>query len=184
MGNIIMWNVVSVDGCFEGTHAWDLGHHQAVWGEELQAYVLAQLKTASLLIFGRNTYTGMAAHWTKAVHEPEAPYMNAIPKIVCSTTLSSADWEHTTIVRDAVAELSTLKQQSEGNMFVFGSANLSKSLMTAGLFDEYRICIAPVVLGKGRRLFPDTTPYQKLTLLECSHLKNGGIIVRYGSTTQ
>jgi dihydrofolate reductase len=64
-------------------------------------------------------------------------------------------------------------------MFVFGSGNLSESLMKAGLFDEYRLCIAPVLLGKGKLLFNEGMLYQKLKLVETNPLSTGGIILRY-----
>ena len=76
-------------------------------------------------------------------------------------------------------EIAKLKQQGDGNMYVFGSGNLSQSLMNAGLFDEYRLVIAPVILGKGRRLFTESLKYKKLQLLESHSLTNGGIILRY-----
>jgi dihydrofolate reductase len=68
-------------------------------------------------------------------------------------------------------------------MFVFGSGNLSETLMKERLFDEYRLLVAPVFLGKGRRLFPEGLPYQKLTLLESRPLSSGGIILRYAPVT-
>jgi dihydrofolate reductase len=107
--------------------------------------------------------------------------MNKLPKIVCSTSLQTADWQNTTIVKDAVAELQKIKQEGDGNMFVFGSGNLSESLMKAGLFDEYRLCVAPVFVGKGRRLFAEGVPYQKLKLLQERTLQNGGIILMYSA---
>jgi dihydrofolate reductase len=107
--------------------------------------------------------------------------MNKLPKIVCSSTLQTADWNNTTIVKDAVAGISKLKKEGDGNMFVFGSGNLSESLMKAGLFDEYRLCVAPVFLGKGKRLFNEGLPYQKLKLLQEQTLQSGGVILMYGA---
>jgi Dihydrofolate reductase len=174
-----MWNVISLDGCFEGKTAWDLDFHQTVYDKELEGYSIEQLGTAEMLIFGHKTYEGMADYWTNAEGEPETPYMNKLPKIVCSTTLKTAEWQNTTIVKDAVNELRSLKQQGDGNMFVFGSGMLSESLMKADLFDEYRLCVAPVFLGEGRRLFSEGLPYQKLKLLEERPLKTGGVILMY-----
>jgi dihydrofolate reductase len=174
-----MWNVISLDGYFEGAKAWDLDFHQSVWGKELEDYSIEQLGTADMLVFGSKTYQGMADYWSKADGEPETPHMNKIPKIVCSTTLEVAEWENTTIVKDAVAEIPKLKQQGDGNMFVFGSGMLSASLMKANLFDEYRLCVAPVFLGAGKRLFSEGLPYQKLKLLEARPLKTGGVILMY-----
>ena len=180
MRKLIMWNVVTLDGYFEGEKNWDLNFHELVWGKELEDLSLTQLKSADMLVFGKTTYQGMADYWTKAEGEIEiAKLMNEIQKVVCSSTLKTADWNNTTIVKDAVAEIPKLKQQGNGDMYVFGSGNLSESLMKAELFDEFRLCIAPVFLGNGRLLFPPGTPHKKLKLLEARPLATGGIILRY-----
>jgi dihydrofolate reductase len=173
-----MWNVVSLDGFFEGEKAWDLDFHQTVWGNELEKYSIEQLKTADMLVFGGKTYEGMASYWAKE-NDETAQYMNKIQKVVCSPTLETADWNNSVIVKDAVVELPKLKQQGDGNMFVFGSGILSESLMKADLFDEYRLCVAPVFLGAGKRLFNEGLPYQKLKLLQERPLQSGGVILMY-----
>lgn len=176
-----MWNVVTLDGRFEGEKPWDLSFHELVWGSELEALSLEQLGEASMLVFGENTYKGMAEYWSKAdATDPTvAPYMNSIAKVVCSETLDKAEWNNTTIVRDAVGEIKRLKEGEGGPMFVFGSAILSESLMNAGLFDEIRVCVAPTILGYGRHLFTDTTRLRNLKLLEARPLQNGGVVLRY-----
>jgi dihydrofolate reductase len=179
MRKLIMWNVITLDGYFEGKKPWDLDFHQTVWGEELEGLSIEQLKSADMIIYGEKTYKGMAEYWVSEKGET-AKYMNELPKVVCSPTLKTADWKGTTIVRNAVAEIPKLKKEGDGNMFVFGSAMLSDSLIKAGLFDEYRLCIAPVILGKGRRLFAEGLPYLELSLLEAKQLKTGGVILRYG----
>lgn len=181
MRKLIMWNVVTLDGCFEGEKPWDLSFHQLVWGPELEALSLVQLREASALVFGENTYTGMAEYWAHAdeTDPAVAPLMNSIAKIVCSHTLNKAEWNNTNIVRDAVGEIRQLKEKEGGPMYVFGSGMLSVSLMNAGLFDEIRLCVAPTILGKGRRLFTDANKQQKLKLLETKPLANGGVILRY-----
>jgi len=78
-----------------------------------------------------------------------------------------------------VAEIPGLKRQGNGDMYVFGSGKLSESLMKAELFDEFRLCIVPVFLGKGNLLFPRGIPHKKLKLLEARPLAEGGIILRY-----
>lgn len=176
-----MWNVITLDGYFEGEKNWDLSFHELVWGKELEEFSLTQLKSADMLVFGATTYKGMADYWTKAKGEEGeiAEYMNKIRKVVCSSTLKTADWNNSIVVKDAVAEIPQLKQQGNGNMFVFGSGNLSESLMKAELFDEFRLCIAPVFLGKGRLLFNQGIPYKKLKQLEARPLTTGGVILRY-----
>ncbi|MCZ7597847.1 MAG: dihydrofolate reductase family protein [Gammaproteobacteria bacterium] len=179
MRRLIMWNIVTLDGYFEGVKSWDLPPHQQLWGEELERFSLEQLESADMLVFGRVTYEGMAAHWTTA-EGAVADYMNKLPKLVCSGTLSSASWNNTTLVKDNVTEgVARLKQQGSGNMFVFGSADLSRTLMDEGLFDEYRIGVAPVIHGRGRRLFSDGLNPQGLQLHETRVLENGCVILRY-----
>ncbi len=180
MRKLIMWNMITLDGYFEGENKWDLSFHGLVWGRELEDFSLTQLKSADMLVFGEITYRGMADYWTKAEEEVEiAKYMNEIKKVVCSSTLKTADWNNTIIVKDAVAEIPALKRQGNGDMYVFGSGKLSASLMKAELFDEFRLCIVPVFLGKGSLLFPRGIPHKKLKLLEARPLAEGGIILRY-----
>lgn len=181
MRKLIMWNVVTLDGRFEGERPWDLSFHDLVFGPELENLSVTQLKEASALVFGENTYKGMADYWQHAdATDPEvAPLMNSVAKIVCSPTLEKAEWNNTTIVRDAAKEIKELKGKEGGPMFVFGSSILSASLMEAGLFDEIRLCIAPTILGKGRHLFTDTNAQRNLKLLEAKPLENGGVILRY-----
>jgi dihydrofolate reductase len=181
MRKLIMWNVITLDGYFEGEKNWDLSFHEYVWGKELENYSIEQLKSADMLIFGERTYKGMADYWTKDEGDERdvAEYMNKLPKAVCSRKITTADWNNTTIVRNAEDEIPELKQQGSGNMFVFGSGNLSESLMKAELFDEFRLCIAPVFLGKGRLLFNQGIPHKKLKLLETHPLSTGGIIFMY-----
>ena len=177
-----MWNVVTLDGYFEGQKPWDLDFHQTVWGDELEAFTIEQLDSADMTVYGRNTYEGMYSYWTTTEDEGgKTNQMNEIRKVVCSTTLQSADWNNSSIVRDAVAELPKLQQEGDGNMFVFGSGILSESLMKADLFDEYRLCVAPVFLGKGKRLFNEGLPFQKLKLHETRPLKTGGVILMYSA---
>lgn len=181
MRKLIMWNLISLDGYFEGEKTWDLDFHGLAWGKELQDFITQQLKSADALIFGEKTYKGMAEYWTNADEDERetAKYMNKIQKFVCSSTLKTADWHNTTIIKDTVTEIPKLKQAGDGNMFVFGSGILSESLMSANLFNEYRLCVVPVFLGKGRRLFNEGLPYQKLKLLKAQPLQTGGIILRY-----
>ena len=179
MRKLSMWNLITLEGYFEGEKNWDLPWHERVWGAELEQFSLDQLRSSDMLVFGRVTYEGMAAYWQTA-KGAVADYMNSLPKVVCSRTLTAAGWNNTTLVKDNVAEeVAKLKQQGNGNMFVFGSANLSKTLMNEKLFDEYRLGIAPVIHGKGRLLFSDGLKPQGLQLLEARSLSNGCVILCY-----
>jgi dihydrofolate reductase len=184
MRELIMWNLVTLDGFFEGTKPWDLDFHQYVWGDELEQLSIEQLKSADTLVFGRATYEGMARHWPTATGEI-ADLMNGISKIVFSTTLENADWSNTTLVRDrAENEIVRLKQQPGKNALIFGSANLSATLTTHGLIDEYRLCVAPVVLGAGNPLFKPSPNRLKMKLMDTQRLRSGGVILRYEGMKQ
>ncbi len=173
--------MVTLDGRFEGEKPWDLSFHELVWGPELEALSIAQLEEASMLVFGENTYKGMADYWQNAegADATVAPLMNSIAKVVCSHARETAAWNNTTILRDAEGEIKVLKEAEGGPMFVFGSSILSRSLLHAGLFDEIRLCIVPTILGKGRYLFTDTNTQHNLKLLESRPIGNGGVFVRY-----
>jgi dihydrofolate reductase len=178
-----MWNMLTLDGYFEGEKSWDLSFHELVWGKELEQFSIDQLQSADLLVFGRATYEGMAAYWRTAEGEI-ADYMNSLPKVVCSRTLPTADWNNTTVVKDAAVGIAKLKQQGDGNMFVFGSGNLSASLMNQDLFDEYRLAVVPGFLGKGRRLFNQGLNYQEVRLVEAHPLSTGCVILRYAKVAE
>jgi len=176
---LIMWNLVTLDGFFEGAKKWDLAFHEYAWGDELAQLSVEQLASADTLVFGRVTYEGMASYWPTS-DEEVAKTMNSIGKIVFSRTLDKAEWNNTRLVKGkAEDELRALKQRPGKNMFVFGSAELSSSLTRAGLIDEYRLCIVPVVLGSGTPLFKSSSELLKLKLLEARPLRTGGVILRY-----
>jgi dihydrofolate reductase len=178
MPNVIAWEMSSLDGYFEGTEPWSLDWHETVWGEELEKFSLEQLDAAGALLFGRKTYEGMASYWS-AETGAIADLMNALPKVAFSRTLTSADWNNTRLVYgDAEAEVAALKAQPGKDLFIFGSAELAGSLTRAGLIDEYRVCIAPILLGRGNPLWKESAPV-KLDLLEARPLATGGVLLRY-----
>lgn len=179
MRQVIMWNVVTLDGQFE-SKPWGLEFHDLVWGNELEQFSLEQMASADTLLFGRATYEGMASYWSTSDDQPTAGRMNEITKIVFSNTLDLATWNNTRLVRGrAEDEVARLKQQDGRDILVFGSAALSASLMKAGLIDEYRLCLAPVVLGGGTPLFKPLSEPVKMTLVDTHPLKTGGVILKY-----
>lgn len=179
MRRLLMWNVCTLDGLFEGAKPWDLAFHETVWGHELERFSREQGDEAGTLLYGRDTYQGMAAYWSQATGAT-ADWVNRIPKVVFSNSLDAATWNNTRLAKgDAVAEVKRLKQESGKDLFVFGSARLSDSLMTAGLFDEYRLCLAPIVLGEGTPLWKPRKGPLPLKLLESRVLSTGGILLRY-----
>lgn len=180
MRRLLAWNVMTLDGYFEGTEPWSIDFHQLVWGDELEALSKRQLSDAGLLLFGRKTYEGMAAYWTKESGEPVADGMNALPKAVISNTLERADWNNTRLLSgDAAERVRELKGEVGGDIYVFGSAELLATLLRHQLVDQYRICIAPVLLGEGNPLFKQNAASAPLQLVETRGLKNGGVLLDY-----
>ncbi len=179
MRKLIMWNIITLDGYFEGNRNWELPFHDIIWGKELEALSLEQLHAADYLVFGRVTYEGMAAHWTKA-KGATADLMNSIPKLVFSSTLNSTEWNNTTLIKENTsAEISKLKAEGNKDIYVLGSANLSDTFIKENLFDEYRIVIAPVILGNGTPLFKQGTSSINLTLVSTQQLSTGGVVLKY-----
>jgi dihydrofolate reductase len=179
LGKLIMWNLITLDGCFEGPKSWDLDFHNHAWGPELEQFSLDQGRDADGLVFGRVTYEGMAGYWSTAEGEV-AEFMNRLPKYVFSRTLERADWNNSTLLKgDLVNEITRIKAAARKSLYLFGSGNLSASLMRHNLFDEYRIGLVPVVLGKGRPLFGAAASGPKLKLIDTRALQTGCVILRY-----
>ncbi|HYS73570.1 MAG TPA: dihydrofolate reductase family protein [Thermoplasmata archaeon] len=179
MRKLIMWNLVTLDGFFEGRKSWDIDWHNSVWGEELERFSTEQSKSIGMLLFGRVTYEGMASFWSKEKGEI-ADFMNTVSKVVFSRTLKDAAWNNSRLVKgNAEEEVAKLKKQPGKDLFIFGSANLSATLMQKGLIDEYRLCLAPVVLGGGNPLFKESAERLNLKLVESRPLKSGGVILYY-----
>lgn len=149
-------------------------------GEELRELSLGFGENLDLLVFGRVTYEGMAEHWPNDTTEPEiAEYMNAVPKLVGSRTLTDPAWNNTEVTSDVVGELTERKRRAEGPIYVFGSAEVADALLAAGLVDELLIGISPVLLGRGTPLFKPATGLRPLELLETRSLQTGGVVLRY-----
>ncbi|WP_129664838.1 dihydrofolate reductase family protein [Phytoactinopolyspora endophytica] len=140
------------DGFTQG--GWLVPHMDDVFIRRAAAW----LGEADALLLGRRTYDAFSRDWPK-ITDPDDPFtalMNSLPKYVASNSLEEANWNPTTILSgDVAAQVADLKQQPGRDLQIHGSARLAQSLLAAGLIDELRLVIAPVVVGHGRRLFPD-----------------------------
>jgi dihydrofolate reductase len=106
--------------------------------------------------------------------------MNSMSKIVISRTLDKAEWNNTRLIKDNVAEeIARLKQQPGQDLAVFGSGNLTASLMRMGLVDEFRILVNPIILGRGTPLFRTMADPIKLKLLKTRTFGNGNVLLCY-----
>jgi len=179
MRKLIAWNVMTLDGYFEGAEPWQLDMHGTVWGEELEEFSLSQGAEIGTLLFGRRTYEGMRDHWTKE-EGPIARMMNRLDKAVASRSLEAVGWTNSRLLKGEAAEtVMALKQEAGRDVFVFGSADLLATLMAEELVDEYRLCLAPVVWGEGTPLFKPTSGRTHFKLRDSRPLKTGGLILFY-----
>ena len=106
--------------------------------------------------------------------------MNGLPKMVFSNTLAAAGWANSTIIRgQAEAEVAHLKKQPGVDMVVLGSAELTSSLLRAGLIDEYRLIVNPVILGAGKPMFQDFHARLRLTLAGVRQFRSGVVMLSY-----
>lgn len=177
MRKVIVSNVASLDGFFEGPH------RELDWfivDEEFFAYARDMLRKADILLFGRITYQHMANYWPTAPPDEIADRMNNLAKVVFSHTLPGVEWKNSRLVKDGAAEeIAKLKQQPGGDMVMLGSAGLASYLLRLGLIDEYRVILNPVLIGTGNPLFPGIKERIKLKLTGTKTLGSGVVILYY-----
>jgi dihydrofolate reductase len=147
---------------------------------------LALMDTIDAILLGRVTYEMFASHWpnvTEGEDKVFAEKINATPKVVFSRTLERApwgSWKDARIVKSsATEEVKKLRQQSGKNMIVWGSLSLAQSLIEAGLVDEFRLVVCPLVLGDGRPLFEKKLGSMNLELLGAKAEERGAVSLKY-----
>ena len=123
---------------------------------------LAMLESVDVVLLGRRTYESFVQFWPTADEEPMAVSVNAMPKVVCSTTLTEAPWgthAPAEVVADGVEHVRRLRSEPGGDVLVWGSINLMRSLLRAGVLDEIELFVAPIALGSGTPLLAPDGPY-------------------------
>jgi dihydrofolate reductase len=135
------------------------------------------------LLFGRRTWQVMAGEWPGRAGDPFADRMNEIPKYVASRTLSEEDltWSGSKLLPagDAIGAVRELRARDGGGLLVWGSASLAAQLVAHELVDEYRLMVEPILLGGGKRLFPDDGQSRPLELVSASTAGSGVLICTY-----
>jgi dihydrofolate reductase len=185
----------SVDGFIEGPKGeldWAMAEDEETWRDVFQ-----MLDSVDTCILGRVMYPDYEQYWMAVLANPTAPlplsgkpatkneikyarWADKTPHIVVSKTLDGAAWKTTRIVRD-LEEIRKLKQQPGKNMHVVGGATLVGGLMNAGLIDEVRLTINPLVLGGGKALFKDVKERQALKFIQAKPLKSGKVSLTYNT---
>jgi dihydrofolate reductase len=149
--------------------------------DEAGADVGRGMEEADTILLGRRTYEEFAAYWPNApADDPFSSYINSTPKVVVSNTLTSADWENTSIFSgDVNGHIQALKDQEGKNIGITGSVTLVRSLLRDGLLDELRLQVYPIVVGEGKRLFEESIGTLPLKLVESKITANGIAILHY-----
>jgi dihydrofolate reductase len=141
------------------------------------------MERTDALLFGRRTWQTMAAAWPARAGDPFADRMNEIRKYVASRTLSQEDldWTNSTLLPadDVIGAVGRLRAEAGGDIQVMGSSSLARTLISNDLVDEYRLMIEPVVLGGGKRLFPDDGRSRPLELVSTTTSGTGVHICTY-----
>ena len=187
MGKVVVSEFLSVDGVMEDTSGAEEFEHggwafQFDRGPEGDKFKLDEVLASDALLLGRVTYEGFAAAWPTMTDEVGfADKMNSMPTYVVSTTLEEPlEWNNSTLIKGDVAEeVSKLKQQSGGDILIYGSGDLVHTLMEHDLIDEYRLMVFPIVLGSGKRLFRDGSNTTALKLIETKSVGSGVLILTY-----
>jgi dihydrofolate reductase len=182
MGRIVNTTYMTLDGDITNMQAW----HFDYVGAEAQKAASKQLFGSDALIMGRHTYDGFAPAWSSRAGADEfADRMNAIRKYVVSSTLTDPDWTNTRVLDgDVVAAVRTLKEQTDGNILQYGFGSVTRLLLDAGLLDELRIWLHPVLSGHAAptELLYRDAPMNKFTLSGTEVHSTGLIILSYTPT--
>src|SRR6266436_1645322 len=170
MRKVVVSEFVTLDGVIEdpgGSDGTKHGGWSFQYGSEEQGkYKFDELFASDALLLGRVTYQEFAAAWPTMPGAGEyGERMNSLPKYVVSTTLSEVTWNASLIKGNLAEEVSKLKQQPGQDVLIFGSGALVHQLTQQDLIDEYRLMVFPVVLGSGKRLFPEGSGQKVLKLV-------------------
>jgi dihydrofolate reductase len=171
---IVESTLVTLDGVIEDPAAWAGDYIDADFNKA--AY--ERLMDAGAMLMGKHTYALLERDWAGQTGE-FADRINGLPKYVFSSTMTSATWSNTTVVKgDVVSEVTRLKQQEGADLAVYGHGRLSQTLLRNGLLDEIQISVFPVIAGKGERLFHEGER-ARLNLLSSTSLATGVVVLRY-----
>jgi dihydrofolate reductase len=178
MRRVVLQMGVTVDGYVAGRAS------EGDWGlpaehPDVRAWKTASLRGVGTHIMGRVTYEQMAGYWPTA-GGGYADFMNTLPKVVFSRTLTDAGWAGTRIAAgDTAAEIAALKAEPGGEIMAHGGAAFVQALSRLRLIDEYRLVIVPVVLGAGLPLFADLGRPLRVDLTEAQTFPDGTAIHVY-----
>jgi len=184
MGRIVVTEFVSVDGVMEdpgGSEDFDYGGWSFEYnrGDDGDRFKLDETMQSEALLLGRKTYEGFADAWPQRDGE-FADKFNNMPKYVVSSTLSDPGWANTTVIDgDLAEEVAKLRDAHDGDVVVHGSAQLAQALLENDLVDAFHLMVFPVVLGRGKRIFGETSDKKPLRLADSKTVGDGVAILIY-----
>lgn len=185
MGKIVVSTNVSLDGIIQDPDGKE-GFKHGGWfkqfvGRDLEGWAkneTEELLHAEAMLLGRKSDEWFATR-SQGRTEPWVDRMNSLPKYVVSSTLKKPKWTNATVLKDGARDVSKLKQEIGGDILVYGSYQLVRTLMEHRLVDEFRLVVFPVVLGAGERLFGQTTDKTPLRLVRSQTIGEGLLLVTY-----
>ena len=174
MRKVVLTAFLSLDGVAEEAHRFCLD-----WDDVVDAHGAAVIATQDAVILGHRTYDEWSVFWPTSDIEPFASFVNKVPKYVAASTPLEREWHNATPVDGELARFVTdLKHSSGGDIGVHGSISVARTLLAAGVVDEVRLSVAPVVAGGGRRLL-DGLPQIRFDLLGAVRSPSGYLLVDY-----
>lgn len=177
MGALLVHEFITLDGVIDNP-AWTA---QYGFDPKMGAAIGAIMGSSEALLMGRTTYELFAPAWSTrtADQDPGAPFMNESPKYVVSATLQDPSWNNSTVLGAySAAAIRSLKQSTDGDIYVSGSGTLVRAMLADGLVDELHLFVYPVALGKGSRLFDDGLQ-ATFTLSQSETYDNGTLHLAY-----
>lgn len=183
MRELIVTEFVSLDGVMEAPGG-EAGYPHAGWvggyfSDELGAYKGEEQLAAEVLLLGRKTYESFYGAWPER-EGAMADKINSMRKLVASTTLGSSDWHDTTLIAaDLDRAVRSVKAEEGGPVMVPGSRSVVHALLRAGLVDRINLQVFPLVLGSGRRWYPETEEPIRLELDWSRPVENGVVLQSY-----
>lgn len=179
---LVITQNITLDGVIEATDDWFSPQGDGTDVADITAVLQAQMKAEDGFLVGRRTFEDMRGYWPQQSDDTTGitDHLDRIDKYVVSRTMGDPEWEHSTVIAgDPVEEVRALKERSGGELGVTGSITLCHALIPAGIVDEYRLFVYPVVLGRGRRLFPDGTALRSLHLMDATPFRSGIVLLTY-----
>jgi dihydrofolate reductase len=181
MGRIVVTENTTLDGVVEALDGWFAPAGRTDVDESDQLEVVQEQMTASAgLLAGRLTFEAFRAFWPQQTDDSSgvSAHLDRVAKYVVSTTMTDPQWGNSTVLRGP-EEVRALREGAGGDVVTTGSITLVHELVRLGLVDEYRLFVFPVVLGRGRRLFPEGSAVPALRLLESRAFRSGVVLLRY-----